>query len=58
MGILLLADIKPLTFFPEYILPKIREAYKTSDDKRKITFEIAKKAHDLLEVSFPEKVTF
>jgi hypothetical protein len=56
--ILLLADIKPLVFFPEYILPKIREAYKTSDAKRKITFEIAKKAHDLLEVSFPEEIEF
>jgi hypothetical protein len=56
--ILLLADIKPLTFFPEYLLPKIREAYKTSDKRKKITYEIAKKAHDLLEVTFPEKIEF
>ncbi len=56
--ILLLADIKPLVFFPEYILPRIRDAYKTSDEKSKITYEIAKKAHDLLEVSFPEEIEF
>ena len=56
--ICLLTDIKPLTIFPEYLLPKIREAYRKEDEKGKITYEIAKKALNLLEVSFPEKVTF
>ena len=56
--ILLMADIKPLVFFPEYILPKIREAYKLSKGKKKITYEIAKKAYDLLEISFPEEIEF
>jgi len=56
--ICLLTDIKPLTIFPEYLLPKIREAFKREDEEGKITYEIAKKALDLLEVSFPEKVTF
>ena len=56
--ICLLTDIKPLTIFPEYLLPKIREAFKREDEEGKITHEIAKKALDLLEVSFPEKVTF
>lgn len=56
--ICLLTDIKPLTIFPEYLLPKIREAFKREDEEGKITYEIAKKALSLLEVSFPEKVTF
>jgi len=56
--ILLLTDIKPLTIFPEYILPKIRAAYRDEDSDGRITYEVAKKALDLLEVSYPEKVTF
>ena len=62
--ICLLTDIKPLTIFPEYLLPKIREAYRKGEEEEegekegKITYEIAKKALNLLEVSYPEKVTF
>ncbi|MBA7602484.1 hypothetical protein ES703_09573 [subsurface metagenome] len=56
--ICLLTDIKPLTIFPEYLLPKIREAYRKEETDGKITYEIAKKALNLLEISFPEKVTF
>jgi len=54
----LLTDIRPLTIFPEYLLPKIREAYKKEETEDGITFEIAKKALTLLEVTYPEKVTF
>ena len=56
--ILLLTDIKPLTIFPEYLLPKIREAYRNEDADGQITYEIAKKALNLLEVTYPEKVIF
>jgi hypothetical protein len=56
--ICLLTDIKPLTIFPEYLLPKIREAYKNQETDGAITFEIARKALSLLEVTYPEKVTF
>ncbi|MFX1354291.1 MAG: hypothetical protein ACFFGP_10045 [Promethearchaeota archaeon] len=56
--ILLLTDIKPLTIFPEYLLPKIRAAYRQEESDGKITYEVAKKALDLLDVSYPEKVTF
>jgi hypothetical protein len=56
--ICLLTDIKPLIVFPEYLLPKIREAYKNQDTDGAITYEIAKKALSLLEITFPEKVTF
>ncbi|MFW9939082.1 MAG: hypothetical protein ACFFD5_15660 [Candidatus Thorarchaeota archaeon] len=56
--ILLLTDIKPLTIFPEYLLPKIREAYRNEDVDGKITHEIAKKALNLLEVTYPEKILF
>ncbi|MHA1661621.1 MAG: hypothetical protein ACTSUT_21205, partial [Promethearchaeota archaeon] len=56
--ILLLCEIKPLIFFPEYILPKIRKAYKSFDKEQKITREIAKRALSLLELTFPEKVEF
>jgi len=65
--ICLLTDIKPLTIFPEYLLPKIREAYRIGEEEDKedkegkegkITMEIAKKALNLLEISYPEKVTF
>ena len=56
--ICLLTDIKPLIVFPEYLLPKIRAAYKNQDSDGAITQEIAKKALSLLEITYPEKVTF
>ncbi len=56
--ICLLTDLKPLTIFPEYLLPKIREAYRSEDGDGKISYEVAKKALNLLEVSYPEKVSF
>lgn len=56
--ICLLTEIKPLIIFPEFLLPKIREAYKNEDDDGKITYEIAKKALSLLEITYPEKVKF
>jgi hypothetical protein len=55
--ICLLTDIKPLIIFPEYLLPKIRAAYKQESDGS-ITLEIAKKALSLLEITYPEKVKF
>jgi len=56
--ILLLTNVQPITIFPEFLLPKIREAYRTEEEDGKITHEIAKKALNLLEVSYPEKITF
>jgi len=56
--ICLLTDIKPLIVFPEYLLPKIREAYKNQDTDGAITYEIARKALSLLEITYPEKVIF
>ncbi len=56
--ICLLTDIKPLIIFPEYLLPKIRAAYKEQDSDGAITYEIAKKALSLLEITYPEKVKF
>ncbi|MBY9004680.1 MAG: hypothetical protein KGD73_11950 [Candidatus Lokiarchaeota archaeon] len=56
--ILLLTNLQPITIFPEFLLPKIREAYRQEDDDGKISLEIAKKALNLLEVSYPEKITF
>ncbi|MHA1750534.1 MAG: hypothetical protein ACTSYF_18060, partial [Promethearchaeota archaeon] len=56
--ILLLTNIQPITIFPEFLLPKIREAYRQEEEDGKITIEIAKKALNLLEVSYPEKITF
>ncbi|MFW9881121.1 MAG: hypothetical protein ACFFG0_49290 [Candidatus Thorarchaeota archaeon] len=56
--ICLLTEIKPLIIFPEYILPKIRAAYKGENGDGEITYEIAKKALRLLEITYPEKVKF
>ncbi|MFX1374250.1 MAG: hypothetical protein ACFFA0_00420 [Promethearchaeota archaeon] len=56
--ICLLTEIKPLIIFPEYLLPKIRAAYKGEEGDGKITYEIAKKALNLLEITYPEKVKF
>jgi len=56
--ILLLTDIKPLVIFPEYLLPYIRKEFKGFDDTDKISYEIAKKALDLLEISYPDKIEF
>jgi len=54
--ILLLTDIKPLVIFPEFMLPKIRALYKEEHDQEKLYYQIAKKAYDLLELTFPEKI--
>ena len=56
--ILLLTDIRPITIFPEFLLPKIRAAYRKEEPDGKITLEIARKALSLLEVSYPEKIAF
>lgn len=56
--IFLLTEIEPLIVFPEFLLPNIREAFKTEEKKLKIPYEVAKKALDLLEVTYPEKVDF
>ena len=56
--ICLLTEIKPLIIFPEYLLPKIRAAYKNQEGDGEITYEIAKKALRLLEITYPEKVEF
>lgn len=56
--IFLLTDLKPLSFFPEYLIPKIREAFKSKEKEGKITYEIAKKAYDLLEVTYQESIEF
>ena len=56
--ICLLTDIKPLIIFPEFLLPKIRAAYKNEEADGDITYEIAKKALNLLEITYPESVEF
>jgi len=56
--ICLLTEIKPLIIFPEYLLPKIRAAFKNQEGDGEITFEIAKKALSLLEITYPERVEF
>lgn len=56
--IILLTDIKPLIIFPEFLLPKIREFYKQGEKDGKINLEIARKAYDLLELTYPEEVKF
>ncbi|TFF99043.1 MAG: hypothetical protein EU542_09395 [Promethearchaeota archaeon] len=56
--ILLLTDIKPIIFFPEYLLQNIRNAYHSEEKEKKIPYEVAKKALDLLEVAYPETVEF
>jgi len=50
--VVLFNDIKPLIFFPEYMLPRIRRKFKLKE----ITYEVARKAYDLMEVTFVEKV--
>jgi len=54
----LLTEIKPLVSFPEYLLVKVRDLYRSKSKDENITYEIAKKALDLLEVTYPEKVKF
>lgn len=54
--VILLTDIKPLIIFPEFLLPKIREFFKSEDKEQKISIEIAKKALEMLEITYPEKV--
>ncbi|MEJ2248207.1 MAG: hypothetical protein P8Y70_01055 [Candidatus Lokiarchaeota archaeon] len=57
--IVLLTEIKPLIVFPEFLLPKIREVFAAGGEgDGKINYEVAKKAYDLLELTYPEKVEF
>jgi hypothetical protein len=56
--LLLLTDVAPVIFFPEYLLTNIKDAYHSQDGKKKIPFEVAKMALGLLEVAYPEKVEF
>ncbi len=56
--IALLTDIEPLVIFPEFILPYIRNSFKTPEEEIRISYEIAKKAYDLLETTYPEKIEF
>ena len=56
--LLLLTDIKPLVIFPEFMLPKIRKLYKEDHNMEKVYYQIAKKAYDLLELTYPEKMEF
>jgi hypothetical protein len=58
LWVLLFTDIKPLIIFPEYLLLKIKDSYLSEKRENKITHEIAKKALDLLEVTYQEKVKF
>ncbi len=54
----LMCDLKPLIIFPEYLLPRIREAYQGDSKEEGITYEIAKKAYDLLEATYNDQVEF
>ena len=56
--ILLLTDIEPLIAFPEYLLPNIRKAFRTEINEEQLPYEVAKKALDLLEVTYGEKIEF
>ena len=56
--LLLLTDIQPIIFFPGYLLERIKDAYHSEDIKKKIPFEVAKKALELLEVAYPEQIEF
>ncbi|MFX1274988.1 MAG: hypothetical protein ACFFBP_10205 [Promethearchaeota archaeon] len=50
--VVLFNDIQPIIFWPEYLLPVIRKAYRL----KKITHEVARKAYDLMEVTYVENV--
>ena len=56
--LLLLTDIQPIIFFPEYLLERIKDAYHSQNSEKKIPYEVAKKALDLLEVAYPEQIEF
>lgn len=55
--LLLLTEIEPMIFFPEYMLERIKETYREMKDET-FPFEVVKRAFELLEVSYPEKVEF
>lgn len=55
--LLLLTDIEPTIFFPEYILENIKNAVHSEDSSKKIPLEVAKLALDLLEIAYPEKLS-
>lgn len=55
--LLLLTEIEPLIFFPEYMLERIRNSYR-EDEEESLSFKVVERAYELLEVSYPEKVEF
>lgn len=48
------SEIIPIFLFPQHMFPTIRSVYKSE----LISFEVAKKTLDLLEVTFIEKVDY
>jgi len=58
LWVILLTKIDPLISFPEYLLNNLKEQFLAKDEEKKITLEIAKKALELLEVTYAEKVRF
>ncbi|MEJ2277196.1 MAG: hypothetical protein P8Y70_05515 [Candidatus Lokiarchaeota archaeon] len=55
--IILLTEVVPLIFFPEYLLEKIKKSYYKEKGKT-LSYEIVNKALELLEVAYPEKIEF
>jgi hypothetical protein len=56
--VILLTDIVPMVIFPEYNLTKILDYYKSKDREKKISYNIAKKNLELLEITYPDKTSF
>jgi hypothetical protein len=57
--VLLFADLEPFIIFPEYSLPQLIEAYKEEEkQEEQISLEVAKKALQLMETSYNERVEF
>ena len=55
---MLLTDVAPLVAFPEYLLVKITEAFESKRKDKHISYDVAKKALDILEATYTEKIEF
>ena len=56
--VVLLTEIQPIITFPEYLLPEILMTHATSDKNKKVSYDVAKRAYELLESTYYDNLDF
>ena len=56
--VMLMTEIQPIITFPEYLLPEILMTHATNDRNKKVSYDIAKRAYELLESTYYDNLDF